>query len=71
LEKFFTIVIQKELCGFFEKLDNGSGLFGQFGKKSGYGCEAAYEALHFLDVGWATHFDNSFAFFRVSLNSTL
>ena len=42
LEIFFTIIIPRELCGFFEKLDDRSGLFDKFGKKSGYGGEATY-----------------------------
>jgi len=36
LEKIFTTVIPRELHRFFEKLDDGSGLFGKFGKQSGY-----------------------------------
>jgi len=37
LENFLTINVPRELCGFFEELDNGSGLFGQFWEKFEYG----------------------------------
>jgi len=34
LEDFFAIIVPRELCEFFEQLDNGLGLFGQFWEKS-------------------------------------
>jgi len=37
LENFFAIIISGELCRFLEELNDGSGLFGQLGKKFGYG----------------------------------
>ena len=37
LENFLTIIVPRELCKFFEELDNGSGLFSQFWKEYEHG----------------------------------